>query len=77
MTSDDAEDEISINEEENCSDFEEEMDEGKNVTTDCTSREFHVYRTVWKPKLTDKLMVLFEKKKQCFQTICMWYLFKK
>ena len=61
MTSDDAEDEISINEEEPCSESEEEMDEGKNVTIDCASRGFHVYRTVWKPKLTDKLMVLFEK----------------
>ena len=62
MTSDDAENEISINEEEPCSESEEEIDEGENVTTDCASRGFHVYRTLWKPKLTDKLMVLFEKK---------------
>ena len=61
MTSDDAEDEISINEEEPYSESEEEMDDEKNVTIDCASRGFHVYRTVWKPKLTDKLMVLFEK----------------
>ena len=32
MKSDDAEDEISINEEEPCNESEEEMDEGKNVT---------------------------------------------
>ena len=63
MNSGDAEDEISINEEELCSKSEEEMDEGKNVTIDCASRGFHVYRTVCTPKLTDKLMVLFEKKR--------------
>ena len=38
MTSDDAEDEISLNEEEPCSESEEEMDEGKNVTVGCASR---------------------------------------
>ena len=48
MISDDAEDEISINEEEPCSESEEEMDEGENLTTDCVSRGFHVCRTVWK-----------------------------
>ena len=53
MTSDNAEDEVSITEEEHCSESEEEVDEGKNVTTDCASRGFHVYRTVRKPNLTD------------------------
>ena len=61
MIIDDAKDEISINEEEPCSESEVDMDEGENVTTDCASRGFHGSRTLWKPRLTDKLMVLFEK----------------
>ena len=46
MTGDDAEDETSINEKEPCSESEEEMNEGKNMTINCVTQGFHVYKTV-------------------------------